>query len=201
MNSEQAINEIAGGYGKALTLRKGQKIKLINTYGSQVVDTWALNLNDTSEYLSVEHTRRMNGRLFPEPSDCLFSNRRTKMILIEEDTSPGNHDMLYACCDKWLYKNYGCQAGHRNCRDNFFEALFEAGFDATTVPNPLNLWMNVPVTENRNIKISHPTSKPNDYIVFTALIDCILVLSACPMDVTPVNGADCTPKNVHYLII
>ncbi|MGD9915653.1 MAG: DUF1989 domain-containing protein [Rhizobiaceae bacterium] len=196
-----AVQEIRGGHGRAVPLRAGQKLRLVNTFGAQVVDTWALNWHDTSEYLSVEHTRRMIGGLFPAEGDALFSNRRTRMLLLEEDSSPGKHDMLLACCDKWLYKFYGCPPGHRNCRDNFLEALFEAGFDATAVPNPLNLWMNIPVTDSRDIAIGTPLSKPGDHVVLTALIDLILVLSACPMDVTPINGDDLTPKPVHFQII
>jgi uncharacterized protein len=193
--------EIRGGYGKAVPLKRGQRLKLVNTFGSQVVDTWALNANDTSEHLSVEHTRRMIGALFPKQGDKLYSNRRTEMLLLEEDTSPGLHDMLLACCDKWLYKFYGCPPGHRNCRDNFLEALFEAGFDATSVPNPLNLWMNIPVTNSRDIAIDKPLSKAGDHVVLTALIDTVVVLSACPMDVTPINGDDRTPKPVHFEVI
>lgn len=192
--------EIRGGHGKAIELRAGRRLWIENTFGSQVVDTWALNWHDTSEYLSVEHTRRMIGALFPTKGDGLFSNRRTKMLLLEEDTSPGRHDMLLACCDNWLYKHYGCPPGHRNCRDNFLEALFEAGFDATSVPNPLNLWMNIPVTNDRDISIGTPLSKAGDFVVLTALIDVIVVLSACPMDVTPINGEDKTPKPVHFKV-
>lgn len=28
------------------------------------------------------------------------------MIALEEDSFPGKHDMLVACCDPWLYKHY-----------------------------------------------------------------------------------------------
>ena len=125
---------------------------------------------------------------------------RTPLLLLEEDTSPGRHDMLFACCDKWLYKHYGCPPGHRNCRDNFLEALFEAGFDATLVPNPLNLWMNIPVSNDRDLAIGTPLSKPGDQIVLTALIDLVVVLSACPMDITPINGEDRTPKSVFFRV-
>jgi uncharacterized protein YcgI (DUF1989 family) len=192
--------DIQGGHGRAVPLSAGQRLRIENTFGSQVVDTWALNWRDTSEYLSVEHTRRMLGALFPAKGDRLYSNRRTEMLLMEEDTSPGRHDMLLACCDKWLYKHYGCPPGHRNCRDNFLEALFEAGFDATGVPNPLNLWMNIPVSNDRDISIGTPLSKPGDFVVLRALIDTIVVLSACPMDVTPINGEDRTPKPVHFSV-
>ena len=192
--------ELRGGHGKAIVLERGRRLTIVNTSGSQVVDTWALHARDTSEYLSVEHTRRMLGALFPKAGDTLYSNRRNPMLLVEEDTSPGKHDMLLACCDKWLYKHYGCPPGHRNCRDNFLEALFEAGFDATLVPNPLNLWMNIPVSNDRDIAIGTPLSKPGDHIVLTALVDVIVVLSACPMDVTPINGEDRTPKSVHFVV-
>ncbi len=193
-----AVMEIAGGTGKAFALAKGHAVKLVNTFGSQVVDTWALALGDTSEYLSVEHTRRMLYNLFPKQGDLLYSNRRTPMLLLEEDTSPGRHDMLLACCDRWLYKHYGSEPGHANCRDNFLNALFAAGFDATAVPNPLNLWMNIPVFDNARIDLDVPKSRPGDHVVLRALVDTVVVFSACPMDVTPINGPDKTPRAVHY---
>ena len=107
-----SIQEIAGGAGLAMTLRAGEAARLVNTFGSQVVDTWALAARDTSEYLSVEHTRRMLGNLFPRLGDAFYSNRRSKMLSLEEDSFPGRHDMLFAACDKWLYKHYGCPPGH-----------------------------------------------------------------------------------------
>jgi len=195
------MQEIAGGTGRAVPLRKGEAVRLVNTFGSQVVDTWALAAGDFSEYMSVEHTRRMLFNLFPREGDTLYSNRREPMLLLEEDTSPGKHDMLFACCDKWLYKHYGCPPGHRSCRDNFIEALFEAGHDALLVPNPLNLWMNIPVSESEKIGMEPPVSRPGDRVLLRALVDAIVVFSACPMDVTPINGPDRTPKAVHFNVV
>jgi len=192
------LQEIAGGFGRAVPLRKGEAVRLVNTFGSQVVDTWALAAGDLTEYFSVEHTRRMLFNLFPKQGDTLYSNRRTPMLLLEEDTAPGRHDMLFACCDKWLYKHYGSPPGHRNCRDNFIEALFAAGHDAALVPNPLNLWMNIPVIESEKIGMEPPVSRPGDHVVLRALMDAIVVFSACPMDVTPINGPDRTPRPVHF---
>ena len=190
--------EIPAGRGRAVALAAGEALRLVNTFGSQVVDTWALSRRDISEYLSVEHTRRMLFDLYPGKGDRLFSNRRTPMLLIEEDTSGVRHDMLLASCDPWLYRHYGCAEGHANCHDNFLAALAAIGVEAKHVPNPLNLWMNIPVSENRKIALEPPASKPGDFVVLRALIDCILVFSACPMDVTPINGPDRTPKPVHY---
>jgi uncharacterized protein YcgI (DUF1989 family) len=193
--------EVAGGYGRAFPLHQGQGLRIVNTFGSQTVDCWALALPDSSEYLSVEHTRRMMWNLFPRQGDRLFSNRRNAILLLEEDSSVCKHDMLFACCDPWLYKHYGCAPGHRNCRDNFREALFAAGYDAHLVPNPLNLWMNVPVEDSERLSLIDPVSKPGDHVLLRALTDCVVVLSCCPMDVMPVNGPDRTPKPVHCRIV
>jgi uncharacterized protein len=195
------MHEIPGGFGRAVPLRKGEAVRVVNTFGTQVVDTWALAAGDLTEYLSVEHTRRMLFNLFPKRGDTLYSNRRTPMLLLEEDTAPGKHDMLFACCDKWLYKHYGAPPGHRNCRDNFIEALFAGGHDAPIVPNPLNLWMNIPVSDSEKIGMEPPVSRPGDHVLLRALMDAIVVFSACPMDVTPINGPDRTPKPVHFEVL
>ena len=34
-----------------------------------------------------------------------------------------------------------------------------------------------------------------------ALIDCIVVVSTCPQDMIPINGAACQPTEVHYRLI
>jgi uncharacterized protein len=194
------MKEIPGGGSWAIRLRPGERAKLVNTYGSQVVDTWCLAAADPTEYLSVEHTRRMLGRLYPRQGDELFSNRRTRLITLERDTSDCRHDMLITCCDSWLYRFYGCPPGHANCRDNFLSALAALDVRPEQVPNPINFWMNVPVEGDERIELRPPTSRPGDYLVLRALVDCYLIFSACPMDITPVNGEDRTPRAVHLEI-
>ncbi len=187
--------------GGAVRLHVGQAVKVVNTHGTQVVDTWALNLPDTTEYLSMEQTRRMLLKLWPQEGDTLYSNRRNAMLVMERDTSPGIHDTLFACCDPWVYAHYGCPPGHENCRDNFVMALATLDIAPPIVPNPLNLWMNIPVRDNMSLAIAAPVSTAGDYVVLRALVDAVLVFSACPMDVTPINGDDCQPKGVRYHIL
>jgi uncharacterized protein len=196
-----ALSEINGGAGAALRLNVGQQVRLINLHGSQVVDTWCLSAGDVTEYLSVEHTRRMLSRLYPREGDVLYSNRRRGLLSIERDTAGCEHDMLFACCDPWLYQYYGCPPGHANCRDNFVNALATCGIVPVHVPNPINFWMNVPVRDNDHLALEPPISKAGDYLALRALRDVVVVFSACPMDVTPVNGEDRTPRSVAYEIL
>ena len=195
------MTEIAPGTGAAVRLHAGQSVRLVNTHGSQVVDTWCLSAADTTEYLSVEHTRRMLFRLFPTQGDVLYSNRRTPLLALDQDTAGCRHDMLLACCDPWLYKFNGCPAGHANCHDNFIDALAACDLAVNGVPNPINFWMNVPIADNRRISLDAPVSHAGDFIVLRALQDVIVVFSACPMDVTPVNGEDRTPRSVAFEVL
>ena len=57
--------------GKAAKLNKGQSVKLINTHGSQVVDTWAFRLPDLGEFMSMEHSRAAIGSIFPHVGDSM----------------------------------------------------------------------------------------------------------------------------------
>ncbi len=195
----ETLTEIPGGAGAAIVLDAGETVYLRNTFGEQVVDTWALSRADPSEVLSVEHTRRMNGRLYPKAGETFWSNRRHEMLKLAEDSFPGTHDMLVACCDPWLYAHYGCPPGHANCRDNFLTALRTLDIAPPPVPNPVNLWMNVPVSGEK-VDITPPLSRPGDHVCLTALMDVVVVFSACPMDITPINGTDCTPRSVHYAV-
>ena len=49
--------EIPARHGKALKLKKGQAVRLINTHGTQVVDCWAWNAGDLTDHMSMEATR------------------------------------------------------------------------------------------------------------------------------------------------
>jgi len=57
--------------GKAAVVAKGQRVKIINTHGSQVVDTWAFNRADLAEFMSMEHTRSGIRKLIPGVGDAL----------------------------------------------------------------------------------------------------------------------------------
>lgn len=52
------------------------------------------------------------------------------------------------------------------------------------VPSPLNLWMNIPWTQEPkpcgSLGVHPPVSKPGDYIVMRAEMDCVVAFSACP---------------------
>jgi uncharacterized protein YcgI (DUF1989 family) len=90
--------------GKAAYVAANQVIRVINTHGEQVVDTWAFNRHDISEFMSMEHTRSWLRRLIPHVGDSLVTNHRRPILTVLEDTSGGIHDTLLAACDHYRYK-------------------------------------------------------------------------------------------------
>ena len=184
--------------GDIVTIKKKQFIKVINTHGTQVVDCWALNADNTGEFMSMEHCRVGFERVYPRKGDTMVTNRRRPILKIIEDSASGTHDTLLAACDRYRYEQLGCKEYHRNCTDNFWEALVEIGMKPVELPSPFNLWQNTPVEADGVIKPNPPDAKKRDYIVLRAEMDLVICLSACPQDVTSICGN--RPRNAHFEI-
>lgn len=185
--------------GVAIRLQQGQTLRLINTHGKQVVDTWAFNPDDLGEAMSMEHSRPFWLKLNPCKGDSLVTNKRRKILTLTEDTTPGVHDTLVAACDPTRYEQLGVVGHHDSCNENLFLALDTLGLVVPETPSPLNLFMNVPVHQDGRIEFAEPVSEPGQYVCLKAEMDAIVVLSACPQDITAVNGM--RPQDVHYCII
>ncbi len=187
---------LPAGYGRAFRLGKGERISIVNTHGQQVVDTWALNADDLSEMMSMEHTRSCLDKLRPSTGESFFTNRRRPIVRLECDTSPGIHDTLVSACDQARYDLLGFAGSHRSCVENFYEALAGLGIKPDHVPAPFNMFERVIITENEGLEIAPPVSRPGDTVTLRALANVIVILSACPMDIALTNGLDRTPKDV-----
>jgi uncharacterized protein YcgI (DUF1989 family) len=185
--------------GRAVRLREGQSIRIVNTHGHQVCDTWAFSAEDPHEFLSLEHTRPTLGKIFPTKGDFLYSNRRRPILYFADDTSPGIHDTIVAACDDYRYGLLGCTDYHDNCTDNLIAAMRAIHATLPEIPQPLNLWMNIPVKPDGRIEWGEPLSKAGDYVILRAEMDVVVAMSACPQDILPINGG--RPVEVHYEVL
>ena len=187
--------------GKAARLRQGQVVKVVNTHGEQVVDTWAFNATDLTEHMSMEHSRVHFLKLRPAVGDTFVTDRRRPVLTLVEDTSPGAHDTVLAACDSRRYELLGIVEYHDNCADNLGSGLLELGLEAPRVPAPLNLFMNIPWTEDGKLTLEEPVTGPGDYVVLRAEMDTVIAFSACPQDVLPINGRARRPTEAHFQVI
>ncbi len=188
---------VTAGHGLAVPLASGARLRVVNTPGTQVVDTWAFAAGNPLEFLSMEHCREVLQRIVFEPGDTLLTNRYRPILKIAEDTSPGRHDTLIAACSGPMFVRAGADAGHANCADNLARALESHGCQLGFTPQPWNLFMLAPVKDGRTIDFVRPIARPGDYVEVEARMDCLMVFSACPDDVYPTNGGDGQPRDVH----
>ena len=179
---------IEGGHGGRIDVDRGQLLDVVNVDGAQICDFFAFNRADVGEYLSPAHCRAQLLRLTLRVGDELVSVERRPMFEIVAD-DVGRHDMIFAACDPQRYLAGFGIADHRSCRTNLAEAM--AGFDIpfNHLPDPINFFQNTPVEANGAIGYGAASlARPGDKVTLRALMDVVAVGSACPMDLTGING-------------
>ena len=196
----EEVQTIPARRGCAAFVQRGQTVKVINTHGEQVVDTWAFVRHDLREFMSMEHTRATLVKIMPGVGDCMYTTRRRPILKIVEDTSPGIHDTLMAACDSHRYGLLGCTEYHDNCTDNLWAAMHSVGLTPPETPSPLNLFMNIPWQRAGALSFDPPVTRPGDSITFEAQLDAVMVFSACPQDILPINGTAGQPTEAHFRI-
>lgn len=191
---------IAPRTGIATLLQAGDTLTITNPSGHQVCDFWTFRYPGITEYLSMAHTHTALDSIMPKPGDVLVTNNRTPILRFLEDTSPGIHDTVMAACDLPRYHQLGVSGYHDNCTDNLRMALAAIGLSLPAIPAPFNVWMNIPVEKDGSIRWQPPVSEKGDFVRFEALVDCVAVMSACPQDLTPVNGLDTEPDKLTFQV-
>jgi uncharacterized protein len=192
-------------------LHVGQSIKVIDSNGGQVIDTWAFSIPSTPvfpRYMSMTHTRSTLHKLLPSIHESFLDNKRHPILTIVEDTSPGLHDVLYAACSPERYLQLGAQKEHDNCANNLYNAVQQCTelssspivtfLESGWMPDPLNLFMKVDINAT-NLQCLNPESKAGDYIILKAEQECIVIMSACPMDLSACNGGE--PSSAEFEVL
>ena len=139
-------------------------------------ETFGLSMPSISITFSLlSHTFVHIGRIQPRIGDELVTNRREPILKIIAD-DVGWHDMLVPACDKQRYERYYNASGHRNCHDNFLEAMRTHNWEKREVPQPFNLFMNTFIEPDGTLHIRDPISKAGDVVVMIAEMPLIAVL-------------------------
>ncbi|CAN7179494.1 DUF1989 domain-containing protein [Paraburkholderia hospita] len=178
---------VKAGHGRAFEVKAGQFLTITDVEGQQAADFVAVTSSDKSEKLSPTHTRRQLRSLFFNVGDALYSSLGRPLLRVVEDTV-GVHDANVPACDDTRFTVDFNVTGHRNCLDNMHSGLALHGLSPFDVPEPFNLFQNGPVTPDRRMQVTDPTSKPGDHITFEALEDLLCAVSSCPQDIIPGNG-------------
>lgn len=191
--------------GRGVRVPAGGRFRVIDPEGGQVGDLFAFCADDIGEFASAEHTRPYVNRLFPRVGEHFVTNHRRPILYFEADTSPGRHDMLCAACDPSRYEGLGVRGWHASCEENLRTAMAALGHDRIEVPQPINLFMNIPVLaqagrqSDASIAWEPALSRPGDHVVMRAERDCYIVVSACPQDILVINSKQPGPLAIEVL--
>ncbi len=176
--------------GTAVRVRAGQVVRVTDPFGGQVGDLFAFvddGARRLTAHLSAAHTRGHTSRLFPAIGEDFVTAARTPVLGLVDDTSPGRHDMLIPACDPERYRLLGARE-HRSCVANVHEALAELDLAVDAVPQPVNLFMNIPVGAGGALSWLPAPSRRGDTVTFVSHLDVVVVLSACPQDLVGINA-------------
>jgi hypothetical protein len=193
------VIDVPAREGRGVLVAAGQRFRVIDVEGGQVADTFAFRADDVSEYHSAEHTRAVVSRLFPRVGEHFVTNHRRPILRFEEDASPGIHDMLCAACDPERYTGLGVDGWHASCQENLRRAMAELGVPDVEVPQPINLFMNIPVLGDGELGWEPAPTQAGDSVTLRAEMDCYVVVSACPQDIVPINGGNPTSIAIELL--
>jgi uncharacterized protein YcgI (DUF1989 family) len=171
--------------GWSAKLEEGQSFSVIDVEGGQAADLFAFNAENPEELLSAQHSRVAEGRIYPEVGWTFVTNERRPILEFTADTSPGRHDCLAAACDKARYIQLGGGEDHGSCEENLLAEAERQGISITHAPQPINVFANFRVysEDGGRFDLEPCVSEPGDSATFKALMDCVVVLSACPQDI------------------
>lgn len=186
------------GSGRAIRVAAGKPFAVVDIEGGQVGDLFMFADDGSGEFLSASHTRMTTGRLFPLEGQAFASDQRRPMATVLEDDHQGNHDMLCAACDPARYRQLGADPGHASCAANLKSALESVGLPVEVIPQPVNVFMRVRASDDGSIELLPAISKPGDRLVMRAERDLVVILSACPQDLSPVNSGFITDLALEY---
>tara|TARA_R110002020_G_scaffold85914_3_gene211712 strand:+ start:19332 stop:19913 length:582 start_codon:yes stop_codon:yes gene_type:complete len=183
--------------GKAFTLKKGQKLKVIDPQGEQVSDMVLFNATDTREKISSGKTLDFEESILITKENFLWSNRSNKMMKILEDTNGRNDFLLAPCSPETFQIMYNNPEYHPSCFENLYTNLAAFGIEPDDVPTAFNIFMNVQFDAKGKLSVDPPLSKAGDYVLFEAQMDLIVALTACSAEDS--NGGSFKP--IHFEII
>jgi uncharacterized protein len=178
--------------GLAVEVKKGQRLRITDLEGKQVVDMAVFSKANPREKLSTSYSRTRYVPKRGQPyiprdklveGDTLMSSICRPMMTFTKDTNPvkGMHDVHNRMCNFYLYK-YQYKVGMRDgCHEIISKAVAPYGIPPEDIPDTFDINMNYhhDCAKGQWV-IEDPTSRPGDYVEFRAEMDCIVGLSNCP---------------------
>ena len=181
--------------GTGLLVRGGQLLRIIDPTGEQVSDLISFAREDPREWLSSGRTIDYANTIYLTTGHTLYSNRSRPMWTVLEDTV-GRHDFLLTPCSPETFSIiYKAPGHHPSCFENLVDALAPFGITPDAIPTTLNVFMNVEVAPDGELRILPPKSRAGDYLLLRAEMDLVVGITACSAELS--NNGTFKPIDVE----
>lgn len=156
---------------KAFRLKKGDKLRIEVVKGGQVAD---LSFENFNQSLTRDNYRHLLGSgkhsVFSlGPGAVLYDNNAMGVLKLLETRTESSHDALFPGCRKEILAG-----GRKGCLDLLAQAL---RVPRVRVPAVISLFMNIV-----DFEIVPTRAKPGDFVVFEALREIKVGVTACPAE-------------------
>lgn len=179
--------------GRGVRVGAGQVLDVVDVEGHQVADLVAWLAGYPSEYLSPAHTVSCNASIALTVGGHLFSNHRRPVFTVVRD-DVGKHDLLVPCCDRQRYAHDFDQPDHPHCLGNLEQARELLGVEFELHGEQAwNVFMHNRVTQDSSVVTDAAAHPAGSTISLRAEHDLVVLVSACPQDLTPCNDFNPTP--------
>jgi uncharacterized protein YcgI (DUF1989 family) len=202
ISPEGAVNAIKRVHlepqtGSGFIVRQGQLLRIVDPQGEQVSDLVSFAYPETQEWLSSGRTIDYANTIYLTKGHTLYSNRSRPMWTIIEDTV-GRHDFLLTPCSPETFSIlYRTTGHHPSCFENLARHLTQFGIAPDAIPTTFNVFMNVDVLPNGELRILPPRSCAGDSIVLRAEMDMVVGVTACSAELS--NNGRFKPIDVEVL--
>ncbi len=182
--------------GRGLHMKAGQLLDIVDLDGQQVGDLVAWRRDDPSEYMSPTHTVSCNTSIMLRKGSRLFTNHRNPIFSIVRDDVE-RHDIIVPCCDHERFAHDFGIHDHPHCLGNLIQARDLLGEKVELHGEwAWNVFMHNHVTPEGKVVTDAAVHPAGSTITLRAEMDAVVLLSACPQDLTPCNAFNPTPMKL-----
>jgi urea carboxylase-associated protein 1 len=196
MNSALFDIVVPAGDGWVGEVPAGGRLRIVDLYGNQAVDTLFYDAHDYANRYSATDTIRAQSAVYLTTGSTLLSTDGDALATIIDDTC-GRHDTVGgACSQESNVVRYGEHTRHQHaCRATFLRQahLWGRGLEKRDLTHNINFFMNVPLTADGALSFADGVSAPGKHVELRAERDILVLISNCPQLNNPCNGYDPTP--------
>jgi uncharacterized protein len=186
---------IPGGSYWSRVLKRGTTLRIIDLEGSRGVSMLCYNADNLIERYNAADTAKIQFNAFLKKGMVLYSDMGRVLCSITEDTC-GHHDTLSGCSNAVTNSAKYGEGDWKNARDNFMLALAKRNMGKKDIMPNLNLFSQVVVEKEGELKWIEGASKPGDFIDLRAEMNVLVVLSNCPHVLDPKSAYEPSPIRV-----